>query len=167
MPLIQRCPPFELNAPSVWVRWHAGYLDNLFKSTTLAFASMVPTVPGVVAACGALAYDFSHRLWFGGVLSGLSLIPVIGYLPGAGKIAWNLRLLDAELRTIEELLPRIQGSPELTGPLKTVIQAYLERISKVNRSLPIIQRLRVILDDAPASEDPEVFRDESSRGPVR
>jgi hypothetical protein len=167
MPLIQRCPPFEVNAPSVWVRWHAGYLDNLFKSTTLALASMVPTLPGVIAACGALAYDFSHRLWFGGVLSGLSLIPIIGYLPGAGKVAWNLRLLDAELRTIEELLPRIQGSPELTGPLKDVIRSYLEPISKINRSLPIIKRLRVILDDAPVAEGRDVFHNKSNKGPVR
>jgi hypothetical protein len=156
MPVIQRCPPFELNAPGVWVSWHAGYLDNLFKSTILALASMVPTMPGVIAACGALAYDFSHRLWFGGVLSGLSLIPVVGYLPGAGKVAWNLRLINAELRTIEELLPRIQGSPELTEPLKAVIRLYLERISKINRSLPIIKRLRAILEDAPASEGRDV-----------
>ncbi len=153
MPLIQRSPPFELNAPSLWVCWHAGYLDNLFKSTILAFASMVPTMPGVIAACGSVAYDFSNRLWFGGVLSGLSLIPVVGYLPGAGKIAWNLRLIDVELRTIEELLPRIQGTPELAGPLKAVIRSYLERFSKINRSLSINKRLRVILDDAPASEE--------------
>jgi hypothetical protein len=70
---------------------------------------MVPTMPGVIAACGALAYDFSHRLWFGGILSGLSMIPVVGYLPGAGKIAWNLRLLDAELRTIEGIFRTFRG----------------------------------------------------------
>jgi hypothetical protein len=118
--------------------------------------SALPAVGLERAECVGLAYDFSHRLWFGGVLSGLSLIPVVGYLPGAGKVAWNLRLVDAELRTIEELLPRIQGSPEVTGPLKAVIRSYLERISKINRSLPIIKRLRVILDDAPASEGRDV-----------
>lgn len=112
---------------------------------------MVPTLPGVIAACGSVAYDFSNRLWVGGVLSGLSLIPVVGYLPGAGKITWNLRLIDAELRTIEELLPRIQGSPELAGPLKAVIRLYLGRISKISRTLSINKRLRAILDDATAS----------------
>jgi hypothetical protein len=109
---------------------------------------MVPAIPGIIATCGAVAYDLSHRLWLGGVLSGLSMIPIAGYLPGAGKIAWNMRLIDDELRTIEELLPRIQASPELTEPLYAVIRTYLGRITKINSSLPMIKRLQAILDAA-------------------
>jgi hypothetical protein len=161
MPLIRRSPPFEQDYPDAWVSWHAKHLDSLLKSTLLAFASMVPSMPGILGACAAVAYDATHRLWPGAALSALSMIPLAGYLPGAGKIVWNLRLIDSELRTIEDVLPRLHGSPELIEPIQAVIRTYFEKISKINSSLPAMKRLQAIMDAVPPG--PEIAQAEKSK----
>jgi hypothetical protein len=142
----RRPPSFESDTPAVRINWHARYLDSLCKSTVLALASMIPALPGIMAACGAVAYDFSQRLWIGGILSGLSMIPLAGYLPGAGKIWWNLMLIGAELRAVEDLLLETNPSPELAAPLVAVIRTYFDRIAKINPSLPLVKRLQAILN---------------------
>jgi hypothetical protein len=112
---------------------------------------MVPSMPGIVGACAAVAYDATHELWLGALLSALSMIPLAGYLPGAGKIVWNLRLIDSELKAIEDVLPRIHESPELIEPIQGVIRTYFEKISKINSSLPVMKRLQAIMDALPSN----------------
>ena len=110
---------------------------------------MVPSIPGILGACAAVTYDATHELWLGAVLSGLSVIPLAGYLPGAGKIVWNFRLIDSELRALEDILPRIHETPGLIEPVRTVIRTYFEQITKINSSLPVMKRLQAIMDAVP------------------
>jgi hypothetical protein len=137
---------FDPSDPVAWAHRQALYLDRLFKSTVLGTASLVPGVPGIVAACGAVAFDVSHQFWIGGLLSGLSMIPLVGYVPGAGKIAWTLCLLNDEIRALEELLPTIQSSSEVIDPIRAVIHRYYDKMAKINTTLPIMKRMRSILD---------------------
>jgi len=139
--------------PDQWARRHVTYLDRLLKSTILAFASMVPSMPGIIAGAGAAAYDLSRQFWIGGLLSLASMIPFAGYVPGAAKIAWNLRLIDAELRVIEQMLPSLRPWPALVGELQTVVRRYFEKIAKAPGNLGVVSRLRNIMDFQ-AGEEP-------------
>jgi hypothetical protein len=113
---------------------------------------MVPGIAGQVSGVGAAVYDISHTFWIGGTLSLLSVIPVIGYVPGAAKIAWNLRKIDAELREIEEMLPSLCGSAPLMEKLQSTVGRYFKKIANAPGNLEIIIRLRKIMEFPPCDE---------------
>ncbi|HEY4597749.1 MAG TPA: hypothetical protein VIJ02_15220, partial [Thermoanaerobaculia bacterium] len=65
-------------------------LDGLLASTVLGLAALIPGPAGVSAAAAAMVFDLSRRYWIGALLSGLSMIPLVGYAPAAAKVARNV-----------------------------------------------------------------------------
>ena len=106
-------------------------LDGMLASTVLSCASMLPGPAGISAAMATVTFDVTHRYWVGALLSGLSLIPLAGYLPGAMKIAWNVSLLSRKLDEIEILLPEIEQRPELLTKVQEVVGKYSGKLQKV------------------------------------
>jgi hypothetical protein len=121
-------------------------LDGLVTSTIMSFASMIPGFPGIAAAAGTVAFDLSQSFWIGSILSGCSMIPLIGYLPGGFKIAWNIRQIDTQLRSIEGLLPEIGKCPALLSKVREVADIHYKRICHIPMATPISSKLLSIIE---------------------
>lgn len=106
-------------------------LDGMFASTVLSIASMMPGPAGISAAVAAAAFDVAHRYWVGALLSGLSMIPLVGYFPGALKIAWNVRLISKGLGKIETMLPEVEQQPQLLARIQEIVGKYSGKLLKV------------------------------------
>lgn len=118
------------------------FLDGMFGSTVLSCAAMLPGLAGISAAIATVAFDLSHRYWIGALLSGLSTIPLAGYVPGALKIAWNVRMLNRQLDQIEALLPEIEQESQLLSRVQEIVGKHSVKLHKV----PVAARLSAKLE---------------------
>lgn len=120
-------------------------VDGIFASTVLSCASMLPSFAGISAAGATVVFDLSHRYWIGASLSALSMIPIAGYVPGALKIAWNVRLLKQKLDEVEVLLPVLETRPELLAKVQAVAAKYFDKLHNVRVAAPINVKLEKIM----------------------
>lgn len=121
-------------------------LDGMFASTVLSLASMMPGPAGISGAVAAAAFDVAHRYWVGALLSGFSMIPLVGYLPGALKIAWNVRLISKGLGKIETMLPEIEQQPQLLARVQEIVGKYSGKLLKVRIAAPISTKVDRIMN---------------------
>jgi len=121
-------------------------LDTLLASTVLSLASLLPGPAGYAGAAGAIAFDASWRYWIGVILSGLSMIPVAGYLPAVVKVAILLLLVDRQLGKIEAFLPTIQESPELLARIHEVLGRYAGKLVKFRLAGSVRSKVQRILE---------------------
>lgn len=121
-------------------------LDGLVASTILGLAALIPGPAGVSAAAGAMVLDLSRRYWIGALLSGLSMIPLVGYAPAAAKVARNVGLVSAQLGEIEALLPSIARSPALLAQVQRVVGKYAGRLDRFPLAASISTRARRIME---------------------
>ena len=135
--------------------------DHLLLSTLLSCASLLPGPPGIAAATGAVGFDISKRYWLGALLSALSMIPLAGYLPAAGKVVWCVFLVNKKLDVIEALLPELRPWPELMGKVKLSVGKYTSKLLDLRLLAPVCVRLKNILD-YPEGEN-EVVSDGSQK----
>jgi len=120
-------------------------LDGLLKSTAMSAASMIPGFAGVAAAAATVTFDLSQRFWIGAILSGSSMIPLIGYLPGGCKIVWNIRAINKCLGQIEGLLPEIATVPSLVSKVIEVTTKHYDRVRRVPMATNISSKLSRII----------------------
>jgi hypothetical protein len=120
--------------------------DSLLVSTLFGCASLLPGPAGIAAATGAVGFDLSKRYWVGALLSGLSMIPLAGYLPGAAKVVWCVSLINKQLDAIEELLPELRPWPELIDRVKSSVGKFTSKLTEFKLTAPLCVRLKNILD---------------------
>jgi hypothetical protein len=120
-------------------------LDGLLASTVLGLAALLPGPVGVSAAAGAMVFDLSRRYWIGALLSGLSMIPLVGYAPAAAKVAWNVGRVNGQLGKIEVLLPSIAQSPALLAEVQRVVGKYADRLVRFPPAASISRRAQRIM----------------------
>jgi hypothetical protein len=121
-------------------------LDALFTSTVMSVASMIPGFAGIAAAGATVGFDLSKRFWIGAILSGSSMIPLVGYLPGGVKIAWNIKRIDRELQRIEGFLPEIEECPSLLSKVGKETSKYYEGIRRIPFAKPLSSKLLRIIE---------------------
>jgi hypothetical protein len=121
-------------------------LDGMFASTVLSCASMLPSFAGTSAAAATVVFDVTHRYWIGASLSALSMIPIAGYVPGALKIAWNVRSLNRGLDQIEELLPKIERLPQLLSRVQEVVGKYSGKLPNVRAAARLSAKVETIMN---------------------
>ncbi len=120
--------------------------DSLLKDAALSSASLLPGPAGVAAAGGAVAFDVSKRWWFAALLSGLSMIPLAGYLPAVAKVGWNAALVDRELRKIETALLEHEVSAVTAARIHQAVARYLGPLTRRAGAMPILARAKRILE---------------------
>lgn len=120
--------------------------DNLLVSTLLSCASLLPGPAGIAAATGAVGFDLTKRYWIGALLSGLSMIPLAGYVPAAAKVAWYVSLINKQLDAIEALLPELRPWPELIDRAKSSVGKYTSKLLQFKLTASVCVRLKNILD---------------------
>jgi hypothetical protein len=131
-------------------------LDALLASTVMSVASMIPGFAGIAAAGATVGFDLSKRFWIGALLSGSSMIPLVGYLPGGVKIAWNIKRIDLEIQRVEGFLPEIEKHPSLRSKLEKEASKYYEGIRRIPFAKPLSSRLLRIIEfcrEMPAKAD--------------
>jgi hypothetical protein len=121
-------------------------LDGLLASTVLSCASLVPGPAGIAAATAAVGFDVSRKHWVGATLSGLSMIPLAGYIPGVLKVVWNVIFLNAQLAIIESSLPAIIKSPALLAEVQEAVGKYAGKIFDSRLTATISSKLKTIME---------------------
>jgi hypothetical protein len=122
-----------------------GQLDPRMIAIGLACASLTPSVAGYAGAVAAIAFDVKYKEWYGAALSAASMIPLVGYVPGAFKVGWLLRLLDRDLKKLEEQLPMLHQSPEAVSRLRTAFDKYYNNLPNIKVTRPLRIRLAHIM----------------------
>ena len=136
-------------------------LDPRMIAIGLACASLTPSAAGYAGAVAAIAFDVKHRQWYGVALSAASMIPLAGYVPGAFKVGWLLRLLDRDLKKLEQQIPVLHQSPEAVARMRTAFGKYYRSLPDIKITRPLRNRLAHIMAlDEPAqlaaTTEPEV-----------
>ncbi len=126
----------------------------------LACASLTPSFAGYAGAVAAIAFDAKHKQWYGAALSAASMIPLAGYAPGVFKVGWLLRLLDRDLKKLEEQVPVLHQSPDAVCRLRAEFDKYYRTLPDLKITRPLRNRLAHImaLDDSVqlvAASEPE------------
>ena len=137
----------ELNDLSALLRG----LDPLLIATGLAIASLTPGPAGQAAAIAAVVYDVSQKRWWGVVLSALSIIPFVGYVPAFLKVGLLLALLGRRLKALEMLCPAVHAYPEAVFMLRDSLRKYYRQIPDVR----LVRRLRTRLARIMALDTPD------------
>jgi hypothetical protein len=130
-------------------------LDPLLIAVGLAFAACMPGPAGEAGAVAAILFDVKQRRWWGVVLSAVSMVPVVGYLPAILKIVWLLWLLNRRLKTLEDMLPALHQSPEDVEALRNALEKYYRRLPRVRLTRSLRARLERImaLDESDLTAD--------------
>jgi hypothetical protein len=128
-------------------------LDPLLIATALAVASLTPGPAGEAGAVAAIAYDIKQKRWYGVALSGASMIPVFGYIPAFVKVGLLIFLVNRRLKTLEAILPEIQGSPEASLMVESVLGKYYRKLPDIWITRPLRKRLGRIMGLNKPSQD--------------
>jgi hypothetical protein len=125
-------------------------LDPRMVAIGLACASLTPSVAGYAGAVAAIGFDAKHKQWYGAALSAASMIPLAGYVPGVFKVGWLLRLLDIDLKKLEEQIPVLHQSPDAICRLRLAFGKYYRNLPEIKITRPLRNRLARImaLDDS-------------------
>jgi hypothetical protein len=120
-------------------------LDPRMAAIGLACASLTPGLAGQAGAIAAVAFDAKRKEWYGVMLSAASIIPLVGYAPGVFKLGWLLRLLDRDLKRLDEQLPVLHQSPEAVSRLRMAFDKYYKSIPDIKVTHPLRNRLARIM----------------------
>jgi hypothetical protein len=121
-------------------------LDGLLASTVLGLAALIPGPAGVSAGAVAMVFDLSRHYWISALLSGLSMIPLVGYAPAVAKVARNVVLVGTKLGEIEALLPFIAQSPALLLQVQSVVGKYAGKLLRFPLVASISTRAQRIME---------------------
>ena len=120
-------------------------IDPLMIAVGLAIASLAPGPAGEAGAVAAIAFDLKRRRWPGAFLSGVSMIPLFGYVPAAFKVALLVHLLDRRLKNLEAVLAGQQNSSDTASEVQQVLGKYQRSVPHWKITRGIRERLERII----------------------
>jgi hypothetical protein len=100
-----------------------------------------------------MVFDLSRCYWISALLSGLSMIPLVGYAPAVAKVARNVVLVGAKLGEIEALLPFIAQSPALLSQVQSVVGKYAGKLLRFSLVASISTRAQRIMETQAVSSN--------------
>jgi len=121
-------------------------LNPLFFAIGLAIVSCTPGPQGMAAVLAAISYDFAHKRWYGVALSSAAMIPIVGYIPAAVKVAVLLLELKRRLNTLVLLAPEIHRSSEALQLVRSALGSYYKRLPNLPPLRSIRRQFQKIMD---------------------